>query len=304
MGLIPAWAGKTWSSQLALSKLSAHPRVGGENLINAGKNLIQGGSSPRGRGKLKAAFDTIAEKGLIPAWAGKTPTTGRSCLSWRAHPRVGGENGNGPTAGNPMYGSSPRGRGKLAVVGVPFSRVGLIPAWAGKTHWPTRELVYSGAHPRVGGENLTTFRRKAVMSWLIPAWAGKTRYVATVSHIPRAHPRVGGENVRRRTRRRAVRGSSPRGRGKPRGSLFSVIVGRLIPAWAGKTIGWAFRTGACRAHPRVGGENAAPMSHLGGGGGSSPRGRGKLVGRVDGHPDHGLIPAWAGKTQSHISLGA
>ena len=78
----------------------------------------------------------------------------------------------------------------------------------------------------------------------------------------------------------------------------------LIPAWAGKTEGWEAGGGAIRAHPRVGGENSSARMAPSAGGGSSPRGRGKLAGTGALTEDLGLIPAWAGKTdwgQGHLA---
>ena len=74
-----------------------------------------------------------------------------------------------------MKGSSPRGRGKRfgqeEVAGVE----GLIPAWAGKTCPPRTRLAAPWAHPRVGGENISSSVPPLMRSWLIPAWAGKTQ---------------------------------------------------------------------------------------------------------------------------------
>ena len=71
---------------------------------------------------------------------------------------------------------------------------------------------------------------------------------------------------------------------------------RLIPAWAGKTRPSSRRRTAPTAHPRVGGENDDRECHCEGGGGSSPRGRGKPRGLEDDDTGLRLIPAWAGKT--------
>ena len=71
-GLIPAWAGKTASLACAAVIGWAHPRVGGENRLDAIQKLVEAGSSPRGRGKLASSTVTVMGAGLIPAWAGKT----------------------------------------------------------------------------------------------------------------------------------------------------------------------------------------------------------------------------------------
>ena len=53
-GLIPAWAGKTILHRLARCCVAAHPRVGGENYNAGSAHVLHAGSSPRGRGKLRA----------------------------------------------------------------------------------------------------------------------------------------------------------------------------------------------------------------------------------------------------------
>ena len=131
--LIPAWAGKTRGYGRADRGLTAHPRVGGENIVCATCRRCPKGSSPRGRGKRANRTGYLALTRLIPAWAGKTRAGQRRRERPRAHPRVGGENvpfASGHRGGD---GSSPRGRGKRdrGVRCDPHAR--LIPAWAGKT---------------------------------------------------------------------------------------------------------------------------------------------------------------------------
>ena len=58
-GFIPARAGKTIDRESAVKSARAHPRAGGENghqLSNAHQGA---GSSPRGRGKLRALFQAV-----------------------------------------------------------------------------------------------------------------------------------------------------------------------------------------------------------------------------------------------------
>ena len=151
-----------------------------------------------------------------------------------AHPRVGGENLLVAAVASCVWGSSPRGRGKLISAVADRRPDRLIPAWAGKTP-PTDRLEGPRlAHPRVGGENDDA--RKAteraygssprgrgkpqprapgrVQCRLIPAWAGKTPSSRPRSTERRAHPRVGGENAVCFAGALMSRGSSPRGRGK------------------------------------------------------------------------------------------
>ena len=109
---------------------------------------------------------------------------------------------------------------------------------------------------------------------------------------------MGGENLGREGGGVGGSGSSPRGRGKRVGGSLRGLEGGLIPAWAGKTGSHRGRRYQHWAHPRVGGENdllqrVAPVTQ-----GSSPRGRGKLFQTERDALIAGLIPAWAGKTNS------
>ena len=229
--------------------------MGGENETAEGIEIEARGSSPRGRGKRVPKARLIHQPGLIPAWAGKTPRRSGATRTWPAHPRVGGENVPVPWASPQMSGSSPRGRGKRAAMVTPRPKGGLIPAWAGKTPRPTRQVSPRSAHPRVGGENVRDLgnegecvgssprgrgkrnlhRRDHGPDRLIPAWAGKTLRTILWPRIPGAHPRVGGENSRPDRVHSPSRGSSPRGRGKRIHLCIGVCMAGLIPAWAGKT---------------------------------------------------------------------
>ena len=131
--LIPAWAGKTLHQRTALSSRAAHPRVGGENTLMRAETGAEFGSSPRGRGKRAIRGGRRRRDGLIPAWAGKTPRRPARHDGCWAHPRVGGENVDDGDQPIPRAGSSPRGRGKHQGEGRRLLRLGLIPAWAGKT---------------------------------------------------------------------------------------------------------------------------------------------------------------------------
>ena len=113
VGLIPACAGKTATLWRPWPPSTAHPRVCGENFVPWVFVSMLWGSSPRVRGKQYDYVHSLGTPGLIPACAGKTPRTPRSCTRAWAHPRVCGENSMYPC-------SSPVTRW-------------LIPACAGKT---------------------------------------------------------------------------------------------------------------------------------------------------------------------------
>ena len=151
--LIPARAGKTGCGTAPPLFARAHPRAGGENVESSLHRAGRHGSSPRGRGKLASETYTGRDLRLIPARAGKTPARRSTATSRRAHPRAGGENTSDRAPGLSEYGSSPRGRGKLARALHLEANRGLIPARAGKTRSPGRRLRCRRAHPRAGGEN-------------------------------------------------------------------------------------------------------------------------------------------------------
>ena len=290
--------------------------MGGENRRWQREHRVGVGSSPRGRGKRTEPAGQLLQRGLIPAWAGKTDPARPRGRSRTAHPRVGGENAPQSAKAAGRRGSSPRGRGKRSHDHRLPPPLRLIPAWAGKTKTWFIERMARGAHPRVGGENLTGRQglgktwgssprgrgkldaegQAALRGRLIPAWAGKTCVRRRAAWPTTAHPRVGGENRFFGTLPPNFDGSSPRGRGKPLVALSAGDTSGLIPAWAGKTSRRPASRPRSGAHPRVGGENLGELTGLQRRDGSSPRGRGKLrAGRVEGHLER-LIPAWAGKT--------
>ena len=215
-------------------------------------------------------------------------------------------------------GSSPRVRGKPSARAAVMVPRGLIPACAGETSREPYPRRGSPAHPRVCGEN-SVF--SVVTLWslgssprvrgkrydrripcmgdrLIPACAGKTLTTVLKASIPRAHPRVCGENSLSRFSKRYFPGSSPRMRGKRRYAPIVSVRGRLIPAYAGKTLRGDGLTFSQWAHPRVCGENKGTSASAYLNEGSSPRMRGKLRGPRSLCWPVGLIPAYAGKTQT------
>ena len=154
-----------------------------------------------------------------------------------------------------------------------------------------------GSSPRGRGKPRSE-RRGYRRGGLIPARAGETYARCGRRPLRSAHPRAGGENNKPCNIWAALKGSSPRGRGKRRHNQRRACFAGLIPARAGKTYTGAVPALRSGAHPRAGGENedflrAGSSPH-----GSSPRGRGKLIGISPFIFCVGLIPARAGKTQS------
>ena len=115
-GLIPAHAGKMRPQHPRRWPTGAHPRSRGENRVAGPPWVGQLGSSPLTRGKFTRPTPSQFKRGLIPAHAGKIPTSAPDRPSRRAHPRSRGEN-EGPRAEDQaVAGSSPLTRGKWLVL--------------------------------------------------------------------------------------------------------------------------------------------------------------------------------------------
>ena len=75
------------------------------------------------------------------------------------------------------------------------------------------------------------------------------------------------------------------------------VIGRNIPAYAGKTINVSPNGLGCGEHPRVCGENMRLACEVCEARGTSPRMRGKPLAKIPFLTASGNIPAYAGKTK-------
>ena len=213
-GLIPTYAGNTYSLSVAVSRAGAHPHVCGEHEGRVYRLHPEPGSSPRMRGTPLRFFLIAVARGLIPTYAGNT--AGR-CLPAGfigAHPHVCGEHSLVCTVFAGDLGSSPRMRGTRQRARHLPCQAGLIPTYAGNTNSLFHDTLGDGAHPHVCGEHkLMCFTR--VRGWgssprmrgtrcslaisiscagLIPTYAGNTSRCFAPFAARRAHPHVCGEH--------------------------------------------------------------------------------------------------------------
>ena len=93
-----------------------HPRMGGEKWAGVEDFMSYIGSPPRGRGK----------DGVVPA----------DITSRLGSPPPGGEKFGHPKYTTNEGGSPPRGRGKGQLPFRNIGRIGITPAWAGKSYSP------------------------------------------------------------------------------------------------------------------------------------------------------------------------
>ena len=186
----------------------------------------------RGKGVINP--DNYNEAGIIPAGAGKRPSSSMRPPSRRDHPRGCGEKSGGAEEARHDRGSSPRVRGKAPSVLLAVTSAGIIPAGAGKREWWIGGGALRGDHPRGCGEkgdhvvakvgvegSSPRVRGKGVLRGLgrrrariIPAGAGKSSPGRSVGSARRDHPRGCGEKARKFFQAIRGKGSSPRVRGK------------------------------------------------------------------------------------------
>ena len=213
----------------------------------------------------------------------------------RDHPRVCGEKRWGLLYPARLRGSPPRVRGKVFRYGVSAGRLGITPAYAGKSR--TSVLLHAAVwdHPRVCGEKAIFQLLQAVSGWITPAYAGKRSCKKKRETRKGDHPRVCGEKWRQSVQGTNLQGSPPRMRGKAvRESHTSTQVG-ITPAYAGKSDRHHKARGLWRDHPRVCGEKAAILRAVCVPMGSPPRMRGKGLSWQWLLLRHRITPAYAGK---------
>ena len=110
--ITPAWAGKRPAAGQARSNVRDHPRMGGEKSVFLPFGLIQSGSPPHGRGKVRIFAVWVNPIRITPAWAGKRQLQSDCSPSCQDHPRMGGEKASGGASSKQCQGSPPHGRGK------------------------------------------------------------------------------------------------------------------------------------------------------------------------------------------------
>ena len=110
-----------------------HPRVCGEKCGPLRWGPEMPGSPPRMRGKASRGGLILKDDGITPAYAGKSIQTFQFVQYHRDHPRVCGEKLSISSAHISQTGSPPRMRGKAPGICKDLERVGITPAYAGKS---------------------------------------------------------------------------------------------------------------------------------------------------------------------------
>ena len=234
--IIPARAGQTGWTRPSAPPRPDHPRACGANVADLVELVCEPGSSPRVRGKLVPNLRFGGDDRIIPARAGQTMSCLISLTSASDHPRACGANMGMTQKLKDKYGSSPRVRGKRALLRLPIATVRIIPARAGQTALETQIQALETDHPRACGANAMLkngaytgngssprVRGKHLAGdyrvrrhRIIPARAGQTKDADKAASDSSDHPRACGANSTTSRRSWSASGSSPRVRGKLR----------------------------------------------------------------------------------------
>ena len=153
-GITPACAGKTRRKGTRHRGIRDHPRMRGEDKLNALGLPRRTGSPPHARGRLENDAGRAAAGGITPACAGKTPFSSlfNSCSS--DHPRMRGEDLTNGANLDEYTGSPPHARGRQPEIETVFDQGRITPACAGKTALPADRSEGNGDHPRMRGEDV------------------------------------------------------------------------------------------------------------------------------------------------------
>ena len=115
-------------------------------------NLSTSGSPPRMRGKDALVLHGDALLGITPAYAGKSRAPSRASAPRKDHPRICGEKSQRNGCPTRSAGSPPHMRGKDYRVFRCCHKVGITPAYAGKSRLLSELCCRLWDHPRICGE--------------------------------------------------------------------------------------------------------------------------------------------------------
>ena len=233
---------------------------------------------------------------ITPAYAGKSVKLLAPWSGFQDHPRLCGEKKQKSVSSLTVPGSPPPMRGKVFFFDPEHLRIGITPAYAGKSDVAQSVAQQTKDHPRLCGEKIrpTGFKlmikgspppmrgkeQKGVFrmkrAGITPAYAGKSYDSIRKGFFQKDHPRLCGE-------KRAVYSPSSNGVGSP-------------PPMRGKVRGKGPVCHRTQDHPRLCGEKRFAPASSSLVMGSPPPMRGKAF------PVHGaravlrITPAYAGKS--------
>ena len=276
-----------------------HPRSRGVYCDGDTKRAGSPGSSPLARGLLRDDWESIAQRGIIPARAGFTVGREGEYTYSADHPRSRGVYAVLFPEGGNRVGSSPLARGLPPKPESPHRSSSDHPRSRGvyrSLH--VSDGVAGGSSPLARGLP-ASHPRPPPSTRIIPARAGFTDFLLQVGDMSEDHPRSRGVYGAVLMDAYGDLGSSPLARGLPVSTHADRITRRIIPARAGFTTPRSRTPASGRDHPRSRGvyRYDGPVEVWAEG--SSPLARGLLTGMIWIMTRTRIIPARAGFTLDH-----
>ncbi len=149
--IIPACAGPTPATVVAVNRPGDHPRLRGADRDTDAGSCLDAGSSPLARGRHDSLVSEAADVRIIPACAGPTWSSRIRRAAWKDHPRLRGADGQSTWSSGVTVGSSPLARGRPSGRRDRMERVRIIPACAGPTLSQPSVTMATRDHPRLRG---------------------------------------------------------------------------------------------------------------------------------------------------------
>ena len=206
----------------------------------------------RGKGPDDRAHPLVP--GITPACAGKRkPHLHKKGCTWD-HPRVCGEKLVRLMCCRCLAGSPPRMRGKAPRIREDLERMGITPAYAGKSCGLSFFVTPCRDHPRVCGEKYQAGEAARQSQGSPPRMRGKVSAEDFKPQTGGDHPRVCGEKPLQSSVNCTMEGLPPRVRGKVFGRVRCYRAVGITPAYAGKRTSSRPTVVQLRDHPRVCGE--------------------------------------------------
>ena len=171
---------------------------------------------------------------ITPAYAGKRSTLFQQFHTEKDHPRLCGEKAKKARQTPEDRGSPPPMRGKGSRITKASVRIGITPAYAGKSAAYEQRCRTLEDHPRLCGEKLWKLTERNWSGGSPPPMRGKDLRSCHEGGKSPDHPRLCGEKFLFACRGTSTKGSPPPMRGKVVNVIRVVPKSRITPAYAGK----------------------------------------------------------------------
>ena len=147
------------------------------------------------RGKVLRTSPRLALSGITPAYAGKSHSKRTREKINGDHPRLCGEKAVVGNYNRIFVGSPPPMRGKVFFFDPEHLRIGITPAYAGKSDLMGGFKMAQEDHPRLCGEKKWFMTKKTFMAGSPPPMRGKVIFMMHTSAFSRITPAYAGKSI-------------------------------------------------------------------------------------------------------------